>query len=772
MEIIPSSNLNPQSSNKKGVKVQLLTNKLSMNYKVKSFIFLGLLSISMAASAQLNSNPDKFLGNITTSGQIDWGKEKFYQLWDQITPENESKWASVQGSGQNAWNWGSVDNINSYAKNHKFPFKFHALVWGAQYPGWIRDIPVSARYNAIVRWMDEVKKRYPDLQLIDVVNEAIDGHQPDTPYFIEALGGKGKTGYDWLIKAFELAGERWPDAILIYNDFNTFTWQIDQFIDLVRTLRDAGAPIDAYGCQSHDLTDLNVTSFQNAMVKIQNALNMPMYSTEYDIGTDNNNQQLQRFKEQIPYMWEADYCAGVTLWGYIRHHTWTTNGNSGIIEENGTDRPAMEWLRTYMKSDAAKNAKSPFPGRKKEASIYVRPLSMKVVKGDVLPIKVRANMATKEIEKIDLYVGDELIATMTEAPYITEYTTSSTGWKTLKAVVTTTDGAVYERLSRFQVLNGKTKREPYNNVVPELPGTIHAEEFDNGVSGVAFNNVTRNNFTTTATKDGAWMEYTVDVKEEGLYTMNVEVASTRTGGMFHLSEYGFDNLTFYTNFIEVPNTGSTTEFTSLRCLMTQPLTAGRHVFCLNIDKGGFYIKSMSFKPVPVTALPGTLEIEDFGKCGDGIDIMSGNGGTVLGNTASGEWLEYQVNVTYGGKYSYEATVSSDVEDAKFSMTLIDSEGKEKSLGTVAVPQTGSLDTYEVKTGKIRNTLDEGVHTLRIAITNGRCNIDKVAFVCPEAISEVQNTDADTGVSYNLSGQKVDAGYRGIVIRNGKKLIVK
>lgn len=743
-----------------------------MSYKVKSFIITGLLTFSMAASAQLNSNPDKFLGNITTSGQIDWGKEKFYQLWDQITPENESKWASVQGGGQNAWNWGSIDNINSYAQNHKFPFKFHALVWGSQYPGWIRDIPVSARYNAVVRWMDEVKNRYPDLQLIDVVNEAIDGHQQDTRYFIEALGGKGKTGYDWLIKAFELAGERWPDAILIYNDFNTFTWQIDQFIDLVRTLRDAGAPIDAYGCQSHDLTDLNVTSFQNAMVKIQNALNMPMYSTEYDIGTDNNNQQLQRFKEQIPYMWEADYCAGITLWGYIRHHTWTTNGNSGIIEEDGTDRPAMEWLRTYMKSDAAKNAKSPFPGRKKEASIYVRPLSMKVAKGDVLPIKVRANMATKEIEKIDLYVGDELIATMTEAPYITEYTTITSGWKTLKAVVTTTDGAVYERLSRFQVLNGKTKREPYNNVVPELPGTINAAEFDNGVSDVAYSNVTRNNFTTTATKDGAWMEYTVDVKEGGLYTMNVEVASTRTGGMFHLSEYGFDNLTFYTNFIEVPNTGSTTEFTSLRCLMTQPLTAGRHVFCLNIDKGGFYIKSMSFNPVPVTVLPGTVEVEDFVKCGDGIDIISGNGGFVLGNTSNGEWLEYEVNVAYGGKYSYEATVSSDVADSQFSMVLIDSEGKEKSLGTVVVPQTGSLNTYEVKTGKIRNTLDEGKHTLRINITNGRCNIDKVAFVCPEGISEVEDTDADYGVSYNLSGQKVDAGYRGIVIRNGKKLIVK
>ena len=67
--------------------------------------------------------------------------------------------------------------------------------------------------------MDEVKKRYPDLQLIDVVNEAIDGHQPDTPYFIEALGGKGKTGYDWLIKAFELAANKIVREKYLSNSF-------------------------------------------------------------------------------------------------------------------------------------------------------------------------------------------------------------------------------------------------------------------------------------------------------------------------------------------------------------------------------------------------------------------------------------------------------------------------------------------------------------------------------------------------------------------------
>ena len=742
----------------------------------KTYAFVCLLSAtSMSASAQLNSNPDKFLGNITTSGQIDWGSERFYQLWNQITPENESKWNSVQGGGQNSWNWGSIDNIDNYAKNHHFPFKFHALVWGAQYPSWIRDLSLGPRYNAIVKWMDEIKKRYPDLALIDVVNEAITGHQQDTPYFIEALGGTGKTGYDWLIKAFELAGERWPDAILIYNDFNTFQWNTDQFIDLVRTLRDAGAPIDAYGCQSHDLTDCSETSFQNAMVKLQNALKMPMYSTEYDIGTDNDDLQLQRYQEQIPYMWEADYCAGITLWGYIRHHTWTTNGNSGIIEEDGTDRPAMEWLRTYMQSDAAKNAPSPFPGMKKEASIYVHPAALKVAKGDVMPIKVRASMATKEIEKIDLYVGDELIATMTEAPYLTEYTSSTSGWKTLKAVVTTTDGSVYERLSRFQVLASTTKREPYNEVVPEVPGTIIAEEFDKGTSGVAYSNVSRSNFNSTTLKNNAWMEYTVDVAEDGFYTMNVEVASTKTGGVFHLSEYSFDNLAFLTNFTEVPNTGSATEFVTLRCPMTQELTAGRHTFCLNIDKGGFYIRSMTFTPVPVIDIPGTLEMEDFNTCGDGIDFSNGNGGTVLTNTNNGEWLEYLVDVKQGGKYSYEATVSSAVDNAKFSLTLIDGDGNEKSLGSVSVPQTGSLDNYQVKTGKIRNTINAGKQQLRITITNGSCNIDKIKFICTEStdgITEVTDEEAGTGASYNLSGQKVGEGYRGIVVRKGKKFVVK
>ena len=726
----------------------------------------------MSIQAQVSSNPNKFLGNITTSYNVDagGGVPAFYKLWNQITCENESKWASVEGT-RGTFNWG-CDNAFNYAKSHKFTYKVHALVWGAQYPNWLSSLSATERYAALTNWFDKAKEKYATLPLIDVVNEAVGNHQAGNPMMKETLGGGGKTGYDWLIKAFEMAYERWPDAILIYNDYNSIRWDLDNYITLVQTLRDAGAPIDAYGNQAHELKGISVTELKNALKKQQDALGMPMYVTEYDISSTDDNEQLKYYKEQIPVIWEAPYCAGVTLWGYVYGKTWTDDGKgySGIYK-NGAERKAMTWLKEYMATDAAKNASGPLPGGKKEASIYIRPFSLKTAKGDVVPIKVRARLATKEIEKVDLYVADELLATMTEEPYIAEYTTKKAGWITTKAVVTATDGSTYVRHGRLNVLNATTKREPYNEEVPTLPGTINAIEYDKGASGVTYNNATRS--ASTSTKDGQWMDYTVDVTEDGSYYVEMEVASTKNTGKFHLAEYAFDNLIYYTNYTDVPNTGGNDAFQTLRCSLSQPLTAGRHVLTLMVDKGGFFIKSMTFKLSPVIDVPGTLELEDYTQCSDGVNFVSGNGGTVLGNTSSGQWLDYSINVMQDGKYTYEAMVSSAGTGSKFTMVLTDVDGREKTLATVSVPRTGSLDTYEVKSGTIRNALKAGKQKLRITITGGSCNIDYVKLISSD----------DTGISvpveetsrvgtYNLLGLPVGDDYRGIVVVNGKKVLKK
>ena len=625
-----------------------------MNKRIKTALLTALVGLSpMSVKAQLSSNPDKFLGNITTSYQIDYGNTKFYALWNQITPENESKWDQIEGSKRGSFNWGNCDRIYKYAKLYKFPFKFHTLVWGSQYPKWMDNLSTEQQYKAVVEWMDAIQKRYPDLTMIDVVNEAIPGHAP-APYK-EALGGDGLTGYDWIIKAFEMAHERWPDAILIYNDYNTFQWNTDQFIDLVRTIRDAGAPIDAYGCQSHDLTDCNLSTFKNSMTKIQNALKMPMYITEYDIGTADDNKQLKQYKDQIPLMWEADYCAGITLWGYIYGKTWVTDGNSGIIK-NGKDRPAMTWLREYMQSDAAKNAKSPFPGMVKEASVYVKPSAIAVTKDDPMTIEVQAGLKTKTIDHIDLYMGNDLLTTKTEAPFTIDYTPEKTGKYTLKAVVTATDGTVYERLSGFTV---NKAREAYKGGTA-LPGILEAENFDICAEGITHHDSDTNNEGTKSYRS---------------------------------------------------------------------------------DSGGV----------------------------DVINIKSGYG---IGYTAQGEWLEYTVDVKEPGKYSYKATVSSGASGSGFSLNLVNN-GKLTKLCQVDVPQTGNnnWDTYKTVEGKLSQPLEAGPQRLRLIITGSLCNIDKIEFTCTEstAINAVY-TDEQPGTLYNLSGQKVDANYKGIVIRNGRKMM--
>ena len=678
--------------------------------------------------AQLSTNPDKFLGNITTSYNVDagGGVPAYYKLWNQITCENESKWGSVEGT-RGAYNWG-CDKAFNYAKQHGFTYKFHALVWGAQYPNWLPDLSPKERYAAITNWFDKVKAKYKTLPLIDVVNEAVGMHQQGNPMIKESLGGGGKTGYDWLIRAFDMAYQRWPDAILIYNDYNTFQWNTDEYIDLVRTLRDAGAPVDAYGCQSHDLTDCDVNKFKSAEQKIQNALLMPMYSTEYDIGTDNDNLQLQRYKEQIPYMWEKPYCAGITLWGYVYGKTWTTNGNSGLYK-NGVERPAMTWLKEYMESDAAKNAVSPFPGMTKEASIYIRPASLKVVKGDVLPIKVNARLATKTIEKVDFYVGDELVKTMTEAPYIVEYTTSTTGWKTTKAVVTADDGSTYERYGRFSVVSGTTKRAPYNETAFELPGIIPISEYDKGVSGVTYSNSSR---TSTTMKDGQWMDYTVDVKEDGLYSFDVTVASSKTGGIFHLAEYGLDNLSYLTEFVEVPKTGGNTAWKTMHGRLQTNLTAGRHVITLLIDKGGFSLKDITLTRYE-EAEGVTCRLKAFNAHNGVGDIIP----VEMKVTAKND------NVSQVSVYANDLLVGTSTE-SPYTVNFVPSE-----MGTYTIKAIVTTEDGKVKESPTRNLVVDSPTPLGITT----------------AISDAPDTPV-----YNLNGVPVGKGHRGIMIINGKKVL--
>ena len=511
-----------------------------MNSKMlKGIVFAALMNgaVSAFAGPGMADGGAKFLGNITTGGQV---LSDFGTYWNQITAENECKWASIEGT-RGRYNWAGCDRCYNWAKQNGGKFKFHALVWGSQYPNWLNGLSVSDTKAAITKWFDAVAEHYPDLEMIDVVNEAIKtGSGYHSGYgrnnnIIGALGGDNGN-YEFVVTAFKMARERWPKAILIYNDYNTFKWQINEGIDLVQKLVKQGAPVDAYGQQAHDLTDMDANSFKSALNKIQTSVKngkgepMPLFITEYDIGTDNDNQQKQRYSEQIPAFWESPQVAGITLWGYIYGRTWTTNGNSGIIK-NGNDRPAMTWLKDYFKQhvkDGKDNTGLFAP--------YVEPdpVPRKPFKGNPLEIPGKI-----EVEDFDI-----------------------TG-------VGKTDGV---------------SNVSYNDGDGENHGDSDYRKADapdadlyNKATGVimGYNNT------------GDWFEYTVNVAEAGDYTVFASVATENSTSSFSLSVDGKIVAE------KVALSGSSWDtYTDIKANVTLP--AGKHILRMEVTGAWFDIDYLNF----------------------------------------------------------------------------------------------------------------------------------------------------------------------------------
>ncbi|MEJ2610481.1 MAG: endo-1,4-beta-xylanase [Candidatus Thiodiazotropha sp.] len=280
------------------------------------------------------TNHGRFVGNITTAGRV---RSDFIQYWDQITPENEGKWGSVEYT-RDGYNWSGLDAAYNYAKQHNIPFKEHTLVWGNQYPQWMDSLSPSEQAAEIEEWIRDFCHRYPDVNMIDVVNEATPGHAPAN-YARRAFGD------NWIIRSFQLARQYCPKATLILNDYNVLSWNTDEFIAMATPVVRAGV-VDGLGLQAHGLADWSTSDIEHKLNQVAQ-LGLPLYISEYDIQKTNDQDQLRVMQSQFPLFYNHPSVAGITLWGYVVGNTWQ-NG-TGLIYNDGRPRPAMTWLMNYLK---------------------------------------------------------------------------------------------------------------------------------------------------------------------------------------------------------------------------------------------------------------------------------------------------------------------------------------------------------------------------------------------------------------------------------------
>lgn len=290
----------------------------------------------------------KFVGNIYSPSQV----SNFVAYWNQVTPENEGKWGTVEGT-RDVMNWSGLDAAYHLAKDNGFPFMFHVLLWGAQQPSWISSLDSAEQIQEIEEWFQAVADRYPDIEYLQVVNEPL--HAPpdgggSTPRanYIAALGGNGATGWDWILNAYRMARRIFPATTkLVINDYNIInsSTSTSNYLKIIRLLQSENL-IDVIGEQGHAFTTFGipVTLLKRNLDSLA-ATGLPLQITEMDIDGSTDNAQLDEYKRVFPALYNHPAVEGITLWGW-KPGLWRETAY--LITQGGTERPALQWLRTYL----------------------------------------------------------------------------------------------------------------------------------------------------------------------------------------------------------------------------------------------------------------------------------------------------------------------------------------------------------------------------------------------------------------------------------------
>lgn len=297
-------------------------------------------------TAPLAEGQDKFLGCAHSTSQ----QTNFVKYWNQVTPENGGKWGSVEAA-KDIMNWTALDAAYNLAKSNGYTIKNHTLIWGSQQPYWMETLDTMNQRLQIEEWFDTTAKRYPEMDYIDVVNEPL--HAPPTGTghgnYIDALGGSGVTGWDWVIRSFRMARHYFPNAKLLINEYNIVnsTVNTNKYIQIINLLK-AESLIDGIGVQAHAFSTYGIgASTIKANLDLLAATGLPVYVSELDIDGPTDLDQLREYQRVFPVFWEHTAVAGVTLWGF-RYGLWRNDQKAYLVTQTGVERPAFQWLKAYV----------------------------------------------------------------------------------------------------------------------------------------------------------------------------------------------------------------------------------------------------------------------------------------------------------------------------------------------------------------------------------------------------------------------------------------
>lgn len=296
----------------------------------------------------------------------------FLEYWNQVTSENDAKWGHVEGT-RGTYNWTNLDRGYNLARDNDLPYRFHVLVWGNQQPTWLAALTPEEQLESIEAWFEAVAERYPDIDYLEVVNEPL--HDPPTCShpgnqgdncapsgdYLEALGGTGETGWDWVLNAFRMARDIFPaETKLMINEYGILSSDVNvnRYLEIIELLQEEDL-IDVIGIQGHAFSTRGTAAALAQRLDLLGATGLPIQVTEMDVDGNPNQAalsqeesdaiQLSAMQRIFPTLWSHPSVTGITMWGW-RPGLWRTPQEANLVRANGEERPALQFVRDYIAS--------------------------------------------------------------------------------------------------------------------------------------------------------------------------------------------------------------------------------------------------------------------------------------------------------------------------------------------------------------------------------------------------------------------------------------
>lgn len=256
-----------------------------------------------------------------------------------LVPANELKWQALRPT-PTTYNYERGDRLIRFAQDHNMLLRGHTLMWHQGLPSWFKEtVNASNAERFMTEHIQTVVARYAgQMHSWDVVNEAIapdQGHARGlrhTPW-LEVLGE------DYIEKAFRLAHEADPKALLFYNDFNLdFAIPREEkkriaVLQLIERLLDKGVPIHGLGTQAHlngaKLRQIDAGKLRQYFGHIAR-LGLKILVTELDVIDQRLPQDFAlrdryvaaTYEDYLTAVLEEAAVIGVITWGLSDRYSW------------------------------------------------------------------------------------------------------------------------------------------------------------------------------------------------------------------------------------------------------------------------------------------------------------------------------------------------------------------------------------------------------------------------------------------------------------------